>query len=265
MPTSESPREPMTEYQYVCCHFDIMVSIKSPIALFFRRYHQFNYNPQYSAKDEMNRMCEFFKWKKGGNKDLKVRTLLRQAEVDQAGWLEPKKNDKNDSVLDVLQRAECQILDTSPVPPASINSSITIHIPNGEVWCEYNRMSNFFHWKKGNKKEKNARNLFKRALVDEFGAIYGEKDDRLDDLQLLCRKLEVDPLPQTITDCKEAIQAHYVNIVDFVDCERTGKPIPKFAGLKQLQRHTINEGKIFPKEEAKASLLLRFLLKSIFQ
>ncbi|KAG6093807.1 hypothetical protein E4U31_006614 [Claviceps sp. LM219 group G6] len=225
----------------------------------------------------MNRMCEFFKWKKGGNKDLKVRTLLRQAEVDQAGWLEPKKNDKNENVLDVLQRAECQKLNTSPVPSSPavrISGPIDLFFskyqqfnydPHSEVWREYNRMLNFFHWKKGNKKEKNARNLFKRALVDEFGAIYGEKDDRLDDLQLLCRKLEVDPLPQTITDCKEAIQAHYVNIVDFVDCERTGKPIPKFAGLKQLQRHTINEGKIFPKEEAKASLLLRFLLKSIFQ
>ncbi|KAG6313640.1 hypothetical protein E4U22_000762 [Claviceps purpurea] len=247
--------------------------------MFFRRYHQFNYNPRYSANDELNRMCEFFKWKKGGSKDLKVRNLLRQAELDQAGWFEPK-NDENENVLNLLQRPECQKLDTSPAPPNLAVSPIVRksgpidlffsqyqqfnYDPHSEVWCEFNRMSNFFHWQKGSDKEKKARKLFRQALVDEFGAIYGEKDDKLDVLQLLCRKLKVDPLPQTLTDCREAIQAHYVNIVDFVDCERTGKPVPKFSSLEKLRRYTIDKDKIFPKEEAKASLLLRFLLQNIF-
>ncbi|KAG6165459.1 hypothetical protein E4U27_008388 [Claviceps purpurea] len=136
--------------------------------------------------------------------------------------------------------------------------------PHSQVWSEYNRLCRYFRWDKGSPTEKTARKLFRQALVDEFGAIYGVDDNKLDVLQRLCEKLEINPLPQTLTDCREAIQAHYVNIVDFVDCERTGKPIPKFVGLEELQRYTIKTGKIFPKWEAKASLLLRFLLQRIF-
>ncbi|KAG5966809.1 hypothetical protein E4U57_001815 [Claviceps arundinis] len=136
--------------------------------------------------------------------------------------------------------------------------------PHSQVWSEYNRLCGYFRWDKGSPTEKTARKLFRQALVDEFGAIYGVDDNKLDVLQKLCEKLEINPLPQSIADCKEVIQAHYVNIVDFVDCKRTGVPIHKFADLKQLQRYTIETEKIFPKWEAKASLLLRFLLQRIF-
>ncbi|KAG6091190.1 hypothetical protein E4U31_007318 [Claviceps sp. LM219 group G6] len=136
--------------------------------------------------------------------------------------------------------------------------------PHSQVWSEYNRLCGYFRWDKGSPTEKIARKLFRQALVDEFGAIYGVDDNKLDVLQRLCEKLEINPLPQSIADCKEVIQAHYVNIVDFVDSERTGVPIQKFAELEQLQRYTIKTKKIFPKEEAKASLLLRFLLQRIF-
>ncbi|KAG6116486.1 hypothetical protein E4U13_001817 [Claviceps humidiphila] len=136
--------------------------------------------------------------------------------------------------------------------------------PHSQVWSEYNRLCGYFRWGKGSPTEKTARKLFRQALVDEFGAIYGVDDNKLDVLQKLCEKLEINPLPQRIADCKEVIQAHYVNIVDFVDCERTGVPIHKFADLEQLQDYTIETGKIFPKWEAKKSLLLRFLLQRIF-
>ncbi|KAG6053971.1 hypothetical protein E4U17_004207 [Claviceps sp. LM77 group G4] len=256
---------------------------KSPIALFFGLYNQFDYNPRNTAKDEINRMCEFFGWKRGGAKELKARTRLRKAKVDQRGWFEPEYNDKSDNVLAVSQQPECSRLRTSPVletseqidvavscPAVRISGPIDLFFsqyhqfnydPHSKVWREFNRMLNFFHWTVGSEKEKKARNLFRQALVDEFGANYGESDDKLDVLQRLCQKLEIEPMRQSITACKKAINGVYVNIVDFIDCERTGEPIHKFASLRQLRQYTIREDKFFPRKQAKRSLLLRFLLK----
>ncbi|KAG6145213.1 hypothetical protein E4U28_001775 [Claviceps purpurea] len=307
---------------------------KSPIALFFGIYNQFDYDPRNTAKDEINRMCEFFGWKRGGAKEIKARTRLRKAKEDQRSWFEPfepEYNNKNDNVLDVLQQPECQRLDTSPVletleqidlavscpdnasmsrpvdivseqidlavscpivstsgptiiAPEHIDLAVSCPVvrmagpidlffstyqqfnydPHSKVWDEFNRLAKFYHWQKGSEEGKKARNLFRQALVDEFGANYGESDNKLDVLQRLCEKLEITPMPQSITACKKAIKGVYVNIVDFIDCERTGEPIHKFASLGHLRRYTKKTGKFFPREQAKRSLLLRFLLQVLF-
>ncbi|KAG6319390.1 hypothetical protein E4U22_004575 [Claviceps purpurea] len=262
---------------------------KSPIALFFGIYNQFDYDPRNTAKDEINRMCEFFGWKRGGAKEIKARTRLRKAKEDQRSWFEPfepEYNNKNDNVLDVLQQPECQRLDTSPVleTPEHIDLAVSCPVvrmagpidlffstyqqfnydPHSKVWDEFNRLAKFYHWQKGSEEGKKARNLFRQALVDEFGANYGESDNKLDVLQRLCEKLEITPMPQSITACKKAIKDVYVNIVDFIDCERTGEPIHKFASLAHLRRYTKKTGKFFPREQAKRSLLLRFLLQVLF-
>ncbi|KAG6091189.1 hypothetical protein E4U30_007949 [Claviceps sp. LM220 group G6] len=243
---------------------------RCPITLFFGGYSPFEYNPRFSAKDEMNRMCEFFGWQRGGAKEVRARTRLRQAKLDRRSWFEPKYSDRSDNVLDVLQQPECQRLDTSPVLETSeqidvavscpnnvsmsgpvdiasehINLAVTCpavstsvptivaseHIdlavscpvvrvsgpidlffsqyqefnydPHSRVWTEFRRLCGFFGWLKGSPAENAARNLFQQALVDEFGAIYGENDEQLDVLQQLCRKLEIDPIPQSITACKK--------------------------------------------------------------
>ncbi|KAG5939811.1 hypothetical protein E4U60_000743 [Claviceps pazoutovae] len=268
---------------------DAIARKAGPINLFFNRYNQFGYDPHSKVWSEYHRLCEFFGWDKGSIKEGKVRKLLRQALVHEFGAI----NDKNENDLAVLQIL-CQRLEISPLPKsvryrddmkalatgdkagdAIVRTAGPMDLffsrysqfdydPHSQVWSEYNRLCGYFRWVKGSPTEKTTRKLFRQALVDEFGAIYGVDDNKLDVLQRLCEKLEINPLPQTLTNCREEIQAHYVNIVDFVDCERTGKPIPKFVGLKQLQRYTIETEKIFPKWEAKASLLLRFLLQRIF-
>ncbi|KAG6030201.1 hypothetical protein E4U19_000556 [Claviceps sp. Clav32 group G5] len=275
---------------------DAIARIAGPIDRFFKRYSQFCYDPRSNVWSEFHRLCEFFGWDKGSKKEEKVGNLLRQALVDEFEAI----NDRNENDLAVLQRL-CQRLEIFPLPKsvryrddmkalatedkagdALVRTASPIvriagpmdlffsrysefdYNPRSQVWSEYNRLCEYFRWDKGSPTEKTVRKLFRQALVDEFGAIYGEDDKKLDVLQRLCKRLEVNPLPQSIADCKEVIQAHYVNIVDFVDCERTGKPIPKFAGLEQLRDYTIEEGKIFPKWEAKANLLLRFLLQRIF-
>ncbi|KAG5943118.1 hypothetical protein E4U59_000653 [Claviceps monticola] len=262
---------------------------KGPIERFFKRYIQYTYDPNAPVWAEYERMSETLRYEKNNKKGERARTLLRQAIVDEFDAVDGE----DEKQLAFLRRL-CQRLEIFPLPNSvryrdDMKSLATgdkagnaivwtagpmdlffsrynqfDYDPHSKVWSEYHRLCKFFGWNKGSTKEKTERKLFRQALVDEFGAIYGVDDNKLDVLQRLCEKLEINPLPQTLTDCKEVIQAHYVNIVDFVDCERTGKPIPKFVGLEQLQRYTIETEKIFPKWGAKASLLLRLLLQRIF-
>ncbi|KAG5996414.1 hypothetical protein E4U54_002570 [Claviceps lovelessii] len=135
--------------------------------------------------------------------------------------------------------------------------------PHAESWSEYFRMCAFFRWTKHSKKERKVRTLFQDAIVAEFGALYGADENKLDTLQRLCGKLDIFPVPQSITSCKKAVRSVHVNIMDFVDCERTGNPVHKFRSVGQLKRYTFSHEKFFPKEQAKESSLLRYLLRRL--
>jgi hypothetical protein len=54
-----------------------------------------------------------------------------------------------------------------------------------------------------------------------------------------------------------------VNLVDLVDTPRTGAAVKVFPTLEKLQNYTIEHRKYFPKEDAYAGGLLRFLLREI--
>jgi hypothetical protein len=62
----------------------------------------------------------------------------------------------------------------------------------------------------------------------------------------------------------KAIKKVHVNIVDFIDSERTGLPLHKFGSARLLATYTHKTGKIFPKVNAKQTTLLRFLLRRIY-
>lgn len=55
----------------------------------------------------------------------------------------------------------------------------------------------------------------------------------------------------------------HVNIVDLLECARTGKPVRKFATLEELRAYTKKPGKMFPKESAYTGGLLKELLREI--
>ncbi|KAM0253636.1 hypothetical protein ACHAQJ_007211 [Trichoderma viride] len=136
--------------------------------------------------------------------------------------------------------------------------------PHGESWSEYSRLVQFFGWKNGSKKERPARNHFRKAIVGQFTHLYGADENKLDTLQLLCEKIRISPIPNTITSCKAAISKVHVNIIDFVDSERTGNPVPTFSSFEKFRDYTLKHRKIFPKEEAKSNSLLRYLLRPVF-
>ncbi|KAJ9659004.1 hypothetical protein H2201_007526 [Coniosporium apollinis] len=55
----------------------------------------------------------------------------------------------------------------------------------------------------------------------------------------------------------------YVNISDLVDSRRTGQPVEIFTSLGALQHSTLQEGKVFPKEQAIEDNSLKVLLRKM--
>jgi hypothetical protein len=84
--------------------------------------------------------------------------------------------------------------------------------------------------------------------------------------QTLCEDLDIYPIPETITACKTALKAVYVNIVDLVQYRRErrngtiNETVRRFGSLEQLKDYSSQNQKWYPKATAKAEML-RVLLK----
>jgi hypothetical protein len=126
-----------------------------------------------------------------------------------------------------------------------------------------------------------ARRLFNDAIAREFNSLYGEDVNRLDNWQSLCEEVHIDPVPNTIGQCKavrhalrlrtvqeltcamQAIKGVYVNIVDLVDSRTRGKRVDTFHTLAELSEYSQETRKIFPRNQASAGNLLKYLLREI--
>lgn len=116
----------------------------------------------------------------------------------------------------------------------------------------------------------------------QFASFYGSSVHDIRAWQALCAALGK-PIPKTIKECKDVrfqfikvycshenhlpkpqiIDATHVNLVDFIDIRTTGKPVEIFDTEEELREYTIQEGKIYPKESAKESGVLKHLLRKI--
>ncbi|KAF2495153.1 hypothetical protein BU16DRAFT_461387 [Lophium mytilinum] len=87
---------------------------------------------------------------------------------------------------------------------------------------------------------------------------------KLESWQALCSEVSIEPIPQSITQCRKALARVNVNICDLLDCRRTGGKVHLFRTKWQLIRYTHLKKRMFPKEAAKEDGFLRALLKNIF-
>ncbi|KAG9090987.1 hypothetical protein FS749_000156 [Ceratobasidium sp. UAMH 11750] len=138
--------------------------------------------------------------------------------------------------------------------------------PLQPVMDEFYRMCDKF-WPnredKDNPKRQEARDGFRDALTQQFNAIYGTNKKSLTAWQNLCDVLQLADIPDNLKECRELVQSTYVNIVDLVDVPVTQIPVEHFGGEQELSDYTKRTGKYFPKENAYAGGLLRFLLRQI--
>jgi len=107
-----------------------------------------------------------------------------------------------------------------------------------------------------------ARIDFNDALVQQFNFVYGTDTD-LAAWQNLCTAIDIVPVPDTIEECQRLVWDAHVNIVDLLECARTGQRVRKFDTLEELRRYTMKPGRMFPKENAYAGGLLKELLREI--
>ncbi|KAG0705570.1 hypothetical protein DFH29DRAFT_905992 [Suillus ampliporus] len=135
--------------------------------------------------------------------------------------------------------------------------------PSASASLEFYRMCDEFGWDKENKKREKASRDFKDALVQQFNHIYGTDADDLTSWRTLCQIVHISPIPDTLTSCREAVKATYVNIVDLIDTKVTGEPVMVFVSEVRLSEYTKRTGKVFPRESAYAGGLLRYLLRRI--
>ncbi|KAG2338291.1 hypothetical protein BDR05DRAFT_969366 [Suillus weaverae] len=112
------------------------------------------------------------------------------------------------------------------------------------------------------KEREQASRDFKDALFQQFNEIYGTDVNNLTSWRTLCQIVHISPIPDTLESCREAVKATHVNIVDLVDTKVTGEPVTVVSEVDQSE-YTISTGKFFPRDNAYAGGLLRYLLRRI--
>ncbi|CAL1699420.1 unnamed protein product [Somion occarium] len=135
------------------------------------------------------------------------------------------------------------------------------YVPAGQ---EFKRLQQFYGRRWSQQRHRQVSEQFRNIMVEQFNDDYGVDENRLQSWQYLCAVLCVWPIPDTVSECREVIRSIYVNLVDLLEYHRSGRPVPTFTTLSQLQHYTKATRKFFPREEAKAGGILKFLLRHIF-
>ncbi|KAJ7036923.1 hypothetical protein C8F04DRAFT_1036144 [Mycena alexandri] len=105
---------------------------------------------------------------------------------------------------------------------------------------------------------------YNRALGLTFSQEYGDDVDNLENWQRLCRVVEI-PVPDSLEECKYAIEDAHVNLVDLLDIVTTGEAVHRFETERALSVYTLTTGKIFPRSQLHKGALLKYLLRRIFR
>ncbi|TFK69042.1 hypothetical protein BDN72DRAFT_721217, partial [Pluteus cervinus] len=69
------------------------------------------------------------------------------------------------------------------------------------------------------------RHQFRTALVRQFNKTYGKDENRLEAWQKLCERLQYDPIPNTLKECRALVKSTHVNLIDLLAIENTGRPV----------------------------------------
>jgi len=150
---------------------------------------------------------------------------------------------------------------------------------------EFYRMCDHFHWVKDDKgKYPPARNLaheaFRMAMVQAFNLNFGTDVNNKSSWESICDLLGIQPLPPDVAEMKKVsqefplyiranhnftklVRSTHVNLSDLLDGGRSGTEVQIFDTEAELAAYTIKEGRFFPKIEAYAGGVLRFLLREI--
>ncbi|PPQ83719.1 hypothetical protein CVT25_006123 [Psilocybe cyanescens] len=127
---------------------------------------------------------------------------------------------------------------------------------------EFQRMCRLVRLVPRSDERKAAQEAFNNAIALEFNDAFGTDENSLESWQALCERLQIDPIPDTLNECRRVVKSTHVNLVDMVD--RNEEVPEKFPSVAALRQYSIENHKIFPKENAYAGGLLKNLLREFF-
>ncbi|KAF7424605.1 hypothetical protein PC9H_009913 [Pleurotus ostreatus] len=133
--------------------------------------------------------------------------------------------------------------------------------PENSAIPEFYRLCRFMGWGGYNPDREEAREAFKDALVKEFNDIYGTDENDINSWHKICVVVGLDPLPDTLEEARDKVLTRYINLIDLVD-NPAGR-VHSFGSVEELRQYTIVTKKFFPKENAYAGGLLKYLLREI--
>ena len=167
-----------------------------------------------------------------------------------------------------------------------------VHDPHAPLQDEFNRLAQERNWKVDGTRY---RKEWRRCVEDSFTGYFGSDASRLEGWQALCIKVSIADVPPSITGCRkvsdaaspsdaqrraaarrkdsiptlcslwsQALRGVWVNIVDLIDANRTGRRVPRHGSMNALRKYIMDTGKIFPKEAAKQNGFLKAFLITVF-
>ncbi|TCD65123.1 hypothetical protein EIP91_003054 [Steccherinum ochraceum] len=129
------------------------------------------------------------------------------------------------------------------------------------VMDEFHGMAKALHW--GSKKIQKEKRKLRDALAMQFNDYFGTDVDDVNAWRSMCVVLGVEMIPEDMRACRKIVKRAHANIIDYIDAKRLGQRVRKFPSLKTLAKYTYAEDKVFPKEQAKAGGVLKYLLRTI--
>ncbi|KAF8598045.1 hypothetical protein BDV93DRAFT_355326 [Ceratobasidium sp. AG-I] len=111
---------------------------------------------------------------------------------------------------------------------------------------EFARMRVEMNWGLKGRRFKDAKKGFRKAMVLQFGDIYGMDKNDLPTLQNLLSVIRVPDTRDKVSECKKILKSEHVNICDLVDAPVTKIEIIRFANTHDLSAYTFGEQKVFP-------------------
>ncbi|KAI9835323.1 MAG: hypothetical protein M1819_002467 [Sarea resinae] len=133
--------------------------------------------------------------------------------------------------------------------------------PTASLEDEFKRLALQRNWVPGKKAFRKNRALCYSA---EFATHYGSDASKLETWQGLCREVQIKEIPASIKKCKKVLKSVNVNLVDLVNCRRTGAPVQLFPSRTALREYSMENDKIFPRKAAKADGFIKALLIVMF-
>ncbi|KAK0203985.1 hypothetical protein DFS33DRAFT_850485 [Desarmillaria ectypa] len=135
--------------------------------------------------------------------------------------------------------------------------------PSGETMKQFWAMMRQFGWVRDDDNINEALSEIQDAIAQQFNDIYGGNAGDLGAWQRLWEMVGQGDMPTSISACRAAIEGVFVNICDLVDYPSTHSWPPLFPTEVELAEYSRSSRKIYPKDNAKAGGLLRFLLRKI--